>query len=451
MGWWHRLLEALGLGGSRAAPERATVASIPSCVDALPRGSASDAVAPETAPQPGDGLWRDELLDDAGSLAGHRFVPRLDAGGPQDPAHLARQLNQAGVPAYAQRRVALVALPEPAWGLDPALAQMATPRWVWLVDVSRLQGPPADWLPQLAALRAQGQGLAVCGLGASPADHPAVNEATHAVIDLRTLDARALEQQLKRFRQDGPDIKVMVDQVPAWPDRHWCRAMGAQWTAGPFVSTMDPAEQGKPLKASRLVLLNMLNLVRQEADAAAIAEAAKRDPGLAAQLLLQANSAQHGLRTAITGLEQAIMMMGRQSLYRWLAVAVFRAGQDRPLDRTLLELALSRGRFMELAAQAAQRPEQADELFLVGVLSFVDVLLGLPMPELVRRIELSAAVQQALLDTSGTHADALMLAVAMEKGLDKRVSQLALSWQVPVDALHALRDQAVRWAEEAAR
>lgn len=451
MGWWHRWLEALGLGGTRAAPGRATAASVPSRLAASQEGSMPDTSAARDAPQPGDGLWRDEWLDEVGGLAGHRFVPRRDAGGCQDPAHLARQLSQAGVSAHAQRRVALVALPEPAWGLDPALARMATPRWVWLVDTSSLQGGPADWLPKLAALRAQGQGLAVCGLGASPADHPAMNEATHAVIDFGTFDARALELQLKRFRQDWPDIKVLVDQVPAWPDRHWCRAMGARWTAGPFVTTMDPAEQGKPLKASRLVLLNMLNLVRQEADAAAIADAAKRDPGLAAQLLLQANSAQHGLRTAITGLEQAIMMMGRQSLYRWLAVAVFRAGQDRPLDRTLLELALSRGRFMELVAQAAQRTDQADELFLVGVLSFVDVLLGLPMAELVRRIELSAAVQQALLDTSGPHADALMLAVAMEKGLDKRVSQLALNWQVSVDALHALRDQALRWAEEAAR
>ena len=451
MGWWHRLLEALGLGGSRAAPERATVASIPLCVDALPRGSASDAVAAETAPQPGDGLWRDELLDDAGSLAGHRFVPRLDAGGPQDPAHLARQLNQAGVPAYAQRRVALVALPEPAWGLDPALAQMATPRWVWLVDVSRLQGPPADWLPQLAALRAQGQGLAVCGLGASPADHPAVNEATHAVMDFSTLDARALEQQLKRFRQDGPDIKVMVDQVPAWPDRHWCRAMGAQWTAGPFVSTMDPAEQGKPLKASRLVLLNMLNLVRQEADAAAIADVAKRDPGLAAQLLLQANAAQHGLRTPITGLEQAILMMGRQALYRWLAVAVFRSGSDRPLDRTLLEMALSRGRFMEAVAQSQGHADLADELFLLGVLSLVDVLLGLPMPELVKRISLSPPVQQALVETDGPLAPFLMLTIGMEKGIERRVGQLALQLKLDAAALPTLRTEALAWAEEAVR
>ena len=50
---------------------------------------------------------------------------------------------------------------------------------------------------------------------------------------------------------------------------------------------------------------------------------------------------------------------------------------------------------MELVGQTARGP--ADELFLVGLLSFVDVLLGLSMSELMARMALPVPVQDVLL------------------------------------------------------
>ena len=162
--------------------------------------------------------------------------------------------------------------------------------------------------------------------------------------------------------------------------------MGARWASGPSLSTVDQSESGRKLNASRLVLMEMLNLVRSEADVTELAAVAKRDPGVAVQLLSQANAAANGLQTAVTGLDQAIMLMGRQSLYRWLAVAVFRAGGDSARDATLLEVALSRARFLELLGAELGDRARADELFLVGLLSFVDALLGLSMAELLQRM-----------------------------------------------------------------
>ncbi len=448
MAWWKRVLLWFTAGdGARSDPPTPQRPAAP-----VPQAAATPTPGP--VPRVADSspwLHRDELLDDTGRLAGYRFVTRTEAVLEEGPQGLAQVLVDAGVPAFAERRMAVVDLPQPDWAQAEALVALATPRWVWRVDVSRLLGEAADWMPALRTLRASGQGVALAGLGPDPLQHPALGEATHVVLPFAPDSADALERQLKALQRDWPDVKVMVDEVPSWPDRHWCRAMGARWVSGPFVCTLDPSEQGKPLHASRLVLLNMLNLVRQEADAAAIADVAKRDPGLAAQLLLQANAAQHGLRTPITALEQAILMMGRQALYRWLAVAVFRSGSDRPLDRTLLEMALSRGRFMEVVAQSQGHGNLADELFLLGVLSLVDVLLGLPMPELVKRISLSPPVQQALVETDGPLAPFLMLTIAMEKGLERRVGQLALQLQLEAATLPTLRTEALAWAEEAVR
>jgi len=407
-------------------------------------------LAPAPAPARAWMLRRDELLDESGRLAGYRFVVHGDAMANLGPEGMAQVLQEAGVPAFAERRLALIHLPDLDWARTSTLLACVTPHWVWHVDVSRLLGSPDEWRVSLQALRELGHGLALCGLGEQGAQHPALAAATHVVLDFSQHSPAELEATLRALKARTPAVAVAVEQVPTWADRHWCMAMGAQWASGRFLATADQAESGRKLNASRLVLLEMLNQVRAEADAPTLAAVAKRDPGVAVQLLASVNSAQHGLQTAITGLDQAIMMMGRQSLYRWLAVAVFRGGGDNPRDATLLELALSRARLLELVGQDAGAKAQADELFLVGLLSFADVLLGQPMPELLNRLSLPAATQEVLLRTEGPYAPHLLLALAVEKCHTRRVTQLALELGIDVDALQAHRNAALLWAEEVA-
>lgn len=399
-------------------------------------------------------MRRDELLDDAGRLAGYRFVVRGDDATELRADTLAQVLTEAGVPAFAERRLALVHLADVDWAHAAALRAIATPRWVWHVDVSRLLGDPDEWLSALQALRDAGQGVALSGVPALQPDtpaHPALAQATHVVLDFSAHAPPELEQQVRRLQGTCPGVALIIEHVPTWADRHWCMALGARWASGRFLATADQAEAGRKLSSSRIVLLDMLNLVRAEADAGTIADVAKRDPGVAVQLLQQANAAQYGLQTAVTGLEQAIMLMGRQAVYRWLAVAVFRSGGGTARDATLLEVALSRARFLELLGRRLGDAQLADELFLVGLLSFVDALLGLSMAELLQRMSLPQPVQQALLHTEGPHAPYLLLTLAMEKCHQRRVDQLAEQIGCPPDLLNAQRTEAVLWAEEAAR
>ena len=84
--------------------------------------------------------------------------------------------------------------------------------------------------------------------------------------------------------------------------------------------------------------------------------------------------------------KQAILVLGRQRLYRWLTVAMFRVGKTRDRDEALLEVALTRARFLETVADSSLGKKDCDELFLVGLLSLFDVLLAIPVhrcPEVV--------------------------------------------------------------------
>jgi len=116
-----------------------------------------------------------------------------------------------------------------------------------------------------------------------------------------------------------------------------------------------------------------------------------------------------------------------------------------------LEVALARARFLELAALSVGSRQQADELFLVGLLSFVDALLGLPMEEVVSAMSLPPVVCDVLLRSEGPYARFLILALAVEKCLAERAAQLADPLGITLDALNHHRDEALLWAEEAVR
>lgn len=115
----------------------------------------------------------------------------------------------------------------------------------------------------------------------------------------------------------------------------------------------------------------------------------------------------------------------------------------------LLEIALRRARFLELIAQGENSKQRCDELFLVGMFSVFDSLLGLSMEKVLEKIHLPDAVAEALAHSEGPYATYLTLALAMEKGRSelagKMAQRLGLSLQDVADDSAA----ALEWAEAA--
>jgi EAL and modified HD-GYP domain-containing signal transduction protein len=258
-----------------------------------------------------------------------------------------------------------------------------------------------------------------------------------------------LEQLLKTLHQEKPVLEFIADKVSRWPEYRYCVSRGIAYCLGSFTTEQDEEQQATEIGQSRLVLIEMLNQLRKEAELADIAEVAKRDPGVIVKVMAMANSPMLGLSQPVNSIDQAIMVLGREQLYRWLSIGMFRAGSASPRDEVLLELALARGRFLEVLGQDKHGKLECDELFLLGLLSLLDALLGLPMSTLVARINLSPALKDALLSSGGPLMRYLMLSIAVEKGHVQNVARLAEQMGYPLEAIEAASVEAIGWAEEA--
>ncbi len=396
-------------------------------------------------------LHRDELIDARTRIAGYRFYVRS----PPDAAPLAASdiidaLKAEAVYTFAQRRLALIPLSLEEWRAADYRALIAA-HTVFALQVPMDDGERAAWLEGVREMRAAGARIAMQGMDATPRFAEALACCQMALLDFRDYSLAAFERLVHGLRARHPEVAIAVDNVSSWPERRLCAAQGVDYCLGAFAALRDEDDLSEQLNQSRVVLIELLNLLRTDADVAALTAAAKRDPGVALQVLSMANSPAAGMTRSVASLEQAMLVLGREQLYRWTSIALFRAGSVRARDETLLELALARGRFLELIARASGGQRHADELFLVGLFSLLDCLLGMPMPAILERFSLPRPVEDVLLRSEGAYARHLALAIAVERGRSAQWSRLAVALGVDPGDIQAATVAALAGAEDAMR
>lgn len=394
-------------------------------------------------------LQRDEILDTATRLCGYRFSVHVPGGDVlPDGQVILDALRSANVAEFAQRRLAVIPMAARQWArydFKPLIA----PNTVLLLDLPGQTLAPEAWRDVTLAIRAYG---ARVGVRAAELPGELVRDcADMLLVDFAAYSIAKLEQVLIALRRDFPRIELLVENVASWPERRLCVSLGAAYCLGPFTTAPDEEQQSGELSPSRLVVIEMLNLLRKGAESFEIAKVAKRDPGVALKLVAMANSPMLGLACPITGIDHALLVLGREQLYRWLSLAMFRAGTGSPRDEVLLELALVRGRFLELVGQGGHDKARCEELFLVGLLSLLDSLLGIPMEKVVARLHLSQETQQVLLGGKGPFDFYLMLAISVEKGRTESVARLAERLGIPIQHIEKASVEALAWAEGAAQ
>ncbi len=155
----------------------------------------------------------------------------------------------------------------------------------------------------------------------------------------------------------------------------------------------------------------------------------RSDVGLSYRLLRYVNSAAFGWRKPAANIRQALVRLGGREFRKWVALVVMVGlGSDQPQE--LLLSSLLRANLAELLAPLVGRTQQQTELFLTGLFSQVDALVGRPLDEVVDAVRLGGDVREALVDHTGPLGTVLEAVAAYEQGdmdtVDGLAAQLGL-------------------------
>ncbi len=218
--------------------------------------------------------------------------------------------------------------------------------------------------------------------------------------------------------QRWPTLTLLAEKVDRREQADHCHMLGYGLFQG-YYFAKPVIIAGKKLGQSQLALVRLLGMVMEDAESSQLEGVFKHEPGLAMNLMRLTNSVSTGVRTKVTSLRHAITVLGRRQLQRWLQLLLYTnpASNDN-IASPLLQLAATRGRFLELLAGKLKpgAREFEDHAFMTGIMSLMPTLMGAPLEEILKGIQIASEVQEALEHSTGQMGNMLALCEALENG-----------------------------------
>lgn len=265
-------------------------------------------------------------------------------------------------------------------------------------------------------------------------------------IDIQHMSRQALSTLVHTLRHSGTTL--LAEKVETLEQFEHCLQLGFDYFQG-YYFARPVILSGKKIAPSEMAVLHLLDLIAAEADNAEIERCIKHDALLSLNLLRLVNTPAVGARSRIDTLGQALLVLGRQQLQRWLQILLYvKPGAVSHFTSPLLQLATTRGKLLELMTEKL-RPGQrkcADIGFTVGIMSLMDALFSIEMTDILDHVNVLDKVREALLRREGYYGSMLTVVEHLEQAecgqpMQDKLAQLDLS----AAELHAIQLDAFDW------
>ena len=403
-------------------------------------------------------LGRQPILDRSQGLFGYELLFR---NAPVGPAHVTNDLSAtASVIAHAAQ-LGMEKTIGDALGFvnvdaDAILSDIFPflPREKVVLEMMNTVQATPQVLHRMQELAGHGFTFALDDVTGDTADMAAMLPmVAYVKMDMRSTALSTLMKLAPRLRQDGK--RLIAEKVETRDEFKHCLDLGFDYFQG-YYFARPVIMSGKKLSPSQLAVMELMTLVTSDADNHEIERAIKRDVSLALNLLRLVNTPAVGARQRIDSLSQAVTILGRRQLQRWLQIMLYAEPSKRGHSMTpLLMLATTRGRLLELLAGKLRHNQRnvADIAFTVGIMSLMDTLFGIPMQEILTQIPVTEEVSSALLERAGFFGDLLKLVECIERieDMDHEIVPALRDLAMSTDELVELEMAAFEWSDNVVR
>ena len=352
-------------------------------------------------------------------------------------------------------------------------AVMASARLITQSGRTGLARVPAEWLVHVTALDTAPGAMVALEVSEAPS-REVMAAMVEVVQQLRAHGAKVgwsdalilpLQSDFVVVHQDEESMATVLKRIEAWPDHLRGRptlvtdmanvegielalASGITYVCGALAPQPGGIAQKDALPVAPEVkrVGHLLNQLVTGAETEVIISQIKGDVGLSYRLLRRINSASFAQLGAGATIDQAVLMLGRNELYRWLSVLLVQFAGSRKASSALQEVALWRSRLLELLA-IERREDIPGQFFTLGLASMLGLLLKMNPADVVSTLNLPEPAQQALLAQTGPWHSYLQVAVLVESQLLEDAGALTDQFG-GVERVLALSDEAWAWAAQ---
>lgn len=315
-----------------------------------------------------------------------------------------------------------------------------------VIELLETVRPDVEVIDAARRLVSEGFTLALDDFEWDDAYIPLLELASIVKLDVLNKSEEELRERCERVRPYN--VRVLAERVETNAVRDQCLASGYSLFQGYFFSKPETLTT-RDLSAAQLTILRLMNLLRDpNATDSQIDDAFRGDVSLTVKLLRTVNSASIGGR-GIESIKHAVRLTGRTELHKWLSLLLVTSiAAKSGADAEVVRMALQRARMCEVVALQARDRRTAEGLFMVGLFSMLDVILKMPLEDVLRRIELSDEIRRALLTRSGPFAPTLQVVEAYERASWEVVRAECETLGIDATLLGSVYMEAMQWTRE---
>jgi c-di-GMP phosphodiesterase len=301
-------------------------------------------------------------------------------------------------------------------------------------------------LEGIKAMRTRGHRIAFEDYSPAPEDQARMPPAALLqAVDIVKVDvSRHARQQLERMAPAMLErgTKLFAEHVETVEQFEHCSQLGFQGFQGDFLHRPENFKAQR-VPSSRLSTLRLISALQNpDYSLQEIESLVAQDISLSYRVLRCINSSFYNLPRRVESIRQAIVILGVDNLRQLATLVALQGFENRPVN--LFLTAMIRARMCEQLARLAGAKDTGP-YFITGLFSLLEVLTGIPAPDLFDQLPLADAVERALVSQEGDMGAALKCARAYERASWRRVTYGGLSPEL----IRAAYVDAVFWAERA--
>ena len=263
-------------------------------------------------------------------------------------------------------------------------------------------------------------------------------------FDLRATPLMQIKVFIQRHQTLG--LTYLAEKVEDKAEFERVKQLGIQLFQGFFFSRPEMVKQAT-MEPAQVVVMQLLNVVNEaEPDINKIEQLLGQDISFSLKLLRYVNHLK-GHTNPISSFRQAAIYLGNTQLKRFVSlVAATSAGKGKSAE--LYQMSMIRARFCELLAHAHAPSQQAQQAFITGLFSLLDVLMEQPMDKLLGTIPLIDDIRLALLERKGNLGFYLAFCEDYESANWSRVTARTARLGLSEDKVSHLYLAATTWVTE---
>ena len=267
-------------------------------------------------------------------------------------------------------------------------------------------------------------------------------------VNLDNVNPKQLSSVVKRLK--AFNVKMVAERVETRFQYLSLVEVGFDYYQGFFYHEPEIIE-GKaltPIKAQMLELISETfnsPLVYER-----IADIVSHDVNLSISLLKMVNNVATGTRVEITSLKQATAYLGEDKLKQFVSILALSKLTTEQTDEVSKQALITAKLMASIAEHNTKFSKVADFAFITGLLSSLEVLLGMPIEEIIKTMPLAQPIEIALIEHSGLLGELLDFTVHYITGQVHGLADQMKIYELSSEELHQEFVEASLWCQQLA-